>query len=478
MELPVIELLSPEVESNINMAEVEKIEFSWTNVENVNSYKILLSLNEDMSKAVEIVATKNPYEVKAETMDAKLAALGIKYEAEKNLYWSVAVYGSQENAAETQVRKITIKRAPEKIVDPAERIADPLTVKVAILFEDFEIPGTGGKKMHEVCALHAPGGYRINGGGWYDPAKLIKEYEEGLEKSSHGVVNYEVVKTVHADRFFTYFNDQISYDGTVKEYLTLDTLLYLFETRQVDNNTTYDYVGMMKYYGFDDMVDNGEISEVWVYSFPAGGMYESRMIGSGAFWCNSPGLGAEQGAPCENLCIVMGLNYERTADLALHSCCHRVESIMAQVYENKGGHEGWNYKKKSSITDLTNWEKFSAHTLEYKKYEKNHAHIGMCHFPPNARQDYDYDYSGGVYSYANTWYNYPDIKEENPIWVSCNTWKHQGGGQYGYLLWYYDHIPHFKGLCPRDGHLNNWWHYIVDYKGAMRQEQRLAAEFE
>jgi hypothetical protein len=135
--------------------------------------------------------------------------------------------------------------------DNEGRVADPLTVKVAILFEDFEIPGTGGKKMHEVCALYAPGGYHINGGGWYDPAKLIKEYEEGLEQSSHGVVNYEVVKTVHADRFFTYFNDQVGRDGTIKEYLTLDTLLYLFETRKVDNLTTYDYKGMLKYYGFD-----------------------------------------------------------------------------------------------------------------------------------------------------------------------------------------------------------------------------------
>ena len=111
-ELPLIELLSPEAESSFDMAEVEKLEFSWTNVENVNSYKILLSLKEDMSGAVEIVATKNPYEVKAETIDAKLSALGIRYEAEKVLYWSVAVYGSQENAADTQVRKITIKRAP------------------------------------------------------------------------------------------------------------------------------------------------------------------------------------------------------------------------------------------------------------------------------------------------------------------------------------------------------------------------------
>lgn len=470
-DLPLIEILSPEADASFDLQAVDTIEFEWTPIENVNSYKIILSLKEDMSNPVEMIATKNPMPVKAETLSDKLAGLGIAYEEEKTLYFSVIVYGSQENAAETQVRSITLKRRPEVVITNEDRIADPLTVKVAIVYEDFEVPGTGGKRMHEICALRAEGGYNLSGGGWYDPKKLIKEYEVGLEESSHGVVQYEVVDERYADRFFTYFRDQVNYDGTVKEYITLDTLLYLFETRQVDNNTSYDYVSMMKHYGYDKMVDDGELHEVWVYSFPAGGMYESQMIGSGAFWCNSPGLGAEQGAPCENLCIVMGLNYERTADLALHSCCHRVESIMNEVYG------GWNYDKKSSITELTNWEKFSAHNLRYEKYEPQRAHIGKCHFPPNAQKDYDYGNTRFVYSYADTWYDYPNIKEENARMVSRTEWSHSGGDQYGYMLWYYDHIPHYKGLCPRDGHLNNWWHYIVHYKDALRQEQRLAGEF-
>jgi len=473
-ELPLIEIISPEDKASFDLQAVETVEFQWTPIENVNSYKILFSLKEDMSDPIELVATKNPMPVKAETLSDKLADLGIKYEQEKTLYVSVEVYGSQENAADTQVQTITLKRRAEVVISNEDRIADPLTVKVAIVYEDFEVPGTGGKRMHQVCALHAPGGYRLPSGGWYDPKKLIKEYEEGLETASHGVVQYEVVEERYADRFFTYFNDQITHDGKIKEYITLDTLLYLFETRQVDNNTSYDYVGMMKHYGYDKMVDNNELHEIWVYSFPAGGMNESRMIGNGAFWCNSVGIGAEQGAPCENLCIVMGLNYERTADLALHSCCHRVESIMNQVY----GDGGWNYKKKSAVKDLTNWEKFSAHNNEYEKFEAKHAHIGMCHWPPNSQFDYDYGNSRYVYTYADTWYDYPNIKEEKARMVNKNEWRHPGGDQYGYLLWYYDHIPHFKGLCPRDGHLNNWWHYIVHYKDALRQEQRLAAEFE
>lgn len=135
--------------------------------------------------------------------------------------------------------------------------------------------------------------------------------------------------------------------------------------------------------------------------------------------------------------------------------------------------DGWNFDRKNTSFELTNWEKFSAHNRRYEKYEANHAHIGKCHFPPNAEADYDYGNSRYVYTYADTWYDYPDIKEENPRLVNKTEWAHKGGDQWGYMMWYYDHIPHFQGICPRDGHLNNWWHYIVQYDAAMEHEKML-----
>ena len=84
-EVPAIELLAPEDGISADLEQVEGVTFSWTAIENVNSYKILLSLKEDMSGAVEITATKNPYTVSSTNMDAKLQALSIGYEAEKKL---------------------------------------------------------------------------------------------------------------------------------------------------------------------------------------------------------------------------------------------------------------------------------------------------------------------------------------------------------------------------------------------------------
>ena len=47
------------------------------------------------------------------------------------------------------------------------------------------------------------------------------------------------------------------------------------------------------------------------------------------------------------------------------------------------------------------------------------------------------------------------------------------------MKWFYRHIPHFKGINTydeRDLHLNNWWHYLFDYYGALDREAELRAE--
>lgn len=463
---PVIELTAPADGSSIDLEEVDAVEFEWTTVEGVNSYKILISVSEDMSSAKEISAVNNPMKVKSETIDAVLKGFGLGYEESGTFYWSVAVWGSQE--AETRVRSVVFKRKKELIISYEDRIAEPLTIPVAVLYEDPIIPGTNTRLSQKV---HPGWGYK-----WNNPKVQVKEFERDMEASSHGVVQYEIVREVECDMLFSYHKESASLDE--KEYMTVDTLAnYYFVERKVDGVSYYDYVGMMKHYGFDKMVDAGEIKEIWVYTHPASGMNESRLIGDGAFWCNSGGIGAPE-APCSELCCVMFCNYERTTDLAMHSYAHRVESIMSQVYEQKGGFNGWNYSSKTRLSDLTNWEKFSAHHNEYARYKEGYAHIGMCHWPPNSDFDYDYANSNVVMTYADTWYNYPDIKEDDSVArrVNMEEWKDAGGYQWGYMKWYFEHLPHFKGLCPRDSHLNNWWHYIVDYNGAMTYERRLQNE--
>ena len=41
------------------------------------------------------------------------------------------------------------------------------------------------------------------------------------------------------------------------------------------------------------------------------------------------------------------------------------------------------------------------------------------------------------------------------------------------MKWWLGHMPHFKGISPYDGKLNNWWHYVVDYNAAVALEKKL-----
>jgi len=82
--------------------------------------------------------------------------------------------------------------------------------------------------------------------------------------------------------------------------------------------------------------------EVWLWGGPYFGFYESRMIGKGAYWLNSPPLEMNI-----KPVIVMGFSYERGLREMVHNFCHRLESIMAHVYKSNYIHStyygGWDY---------------------------------------------------------------------------------------------------------------------------------------
>ena len=286
-----IQLISPSDGSEINLADVESVTFSWETLSGINAYKIKVSLSEDMSSSQELNAVKTPYACQVEDLDSKLGNLGVKLGATAKVYWTVIAWGSEDKYAK-DVRSLKVTRLPEENQEPYEkRIADPITVKVAVLYEDPIVPGTD-KYMHQVCRV---GG---NGNAWYDPTEQVKKFEADLEEASHGVVQYEIVKEVRAERLFSYYSQTTSLK---KKYFTIETMrdsVYANGTAcpGIGSGVEYDYVGMLTYYGFDKMVDDGEISEVWVYNHPGCGMYESRLVGSGAVWLNSPGIST--GAPC------------------------------------------------------------------------------------------------------------------------------------------------------------------------------------
>lgn len=325
----------------------------------------------------------------------------------------------------------------------------PMTVKVALLLQDPVLPS--GKRIHEEF-------------GWRDPRRLADRLVVHFREVSDSVVNFEFVQIIDASilftRFYGGFLDVPTYVRLLKEP-GWSTLRAAERAGQV----WFDYREMVKYYRFDEKRNNGSIDEVWVFGGPFMGMYESQLMGPKAFWWNSPPI--RDGTALTKLLSVMGLNYERGVDMALHSFGHRVESALAHAYFEATGLK-WDSKR----SNPTPWDLFT----RIDKDMPGQAHVGNIHFPPNGVRDYDYGNTRMVTSYAENWYRYPYLFDQSRQ-VNVSTWAYTGrdplsewDDHLGYLRWWYSHLPRYVGVT--DGVLNNWWHYAIDYEAAVALAKR------
>ncbi|MDY3979218.1 MAG: hypothetical protein SOZ00_04275 [Tidjanibacter sp.] len=333
------------------------------------------------------------------------------------------------------------------------RNAEPIKVKVAVVYEDPAMPQFDNKRIHEYCTTP---GYTYR---WNDPRSQATAFCEAITKASHGVVEYEIVEQIEADRFFTSLKERPQ-----GEHISNDEMASLLVAPkwgvELERRLQYDYNAMIQYYGFDKKRDEGIIDEVWIYSTPLSGAYESHLMGKGGFWLNSP---PETETTVNKLLTVMFFNYERNLACALESFSHRFESTMMQVYG------WWNYDNKATKEELSTWERYTGYAKIYDKYDAGNSNVGNVHFPPNGTHDYDFVNDDYVMSYADEWLDYPNVTETHPRSINRTEW----GDHEGYMMWWLGHMPHFKGINSADGKLNNWWYYVVDYSEAVCRESAL-----
>lgn len=498
-----VQLTSPYNGANFSCNATDEILFEWKAVDGIEDYDIEFSLDNDFSnKQIYNLddGENNPTAeyISTEYLDLMLQNFGVEAESTAKVYWRVIPNGSHDK--EIAVRHFTLERMdPYYLLPYEERISDKkMTIYVEALIEDPIVYHEGvctleeGKLLHEVTT--------IRGDKWNDPMVQIYELEESLEEAAHGLIDFKITKVHHLKDIcepnelpFSYLiNDSgepILDENGNKTYLNYAQVLQWCRDDSVPGlgkQVAYDYIKMLtdSRLATDGMtiaerVDAGLVQEVWVYGHPCAGMYESRLVGDGAFWCNSPGLTKEMGAPNTKLLAVMAGTYERTTDLAIHCFGHRYESIMNYVY----GRFDQDYEGINKESQLNNWQRFCGYVGNYGngKFhgQEGYAHIGFCHFPPNASGDYDYDSKRYAYTYADEWLYYPrlPLNKRKARRVNCEEWKHKSGyGQWGYMIWYLGHMPHFKGLNMADGHLNNWWYYMVDVFGALEYEKQLREE--
>lgn len=274
------------------------------------------------------------------------------------------------------------------------------------------------------------GGQRLNEAyGWQDPVTLTQQSIADLTTSSHGMYRPQIVQTIVADQQ-PYFTDGFQHTDA--------SFVQAWANKDFHAGFTFDYTRFIQENDLANRVDRGEIDEVWIYSPPIGGLWESSMAGKGAYWINGPTQTAgDKAFP------IMGLNYERGVGEAIHSFGHRAENSVSHAYQ-------------TLQSDPNNsWRRFT----RLDKDAPGQGGVGNVHFPVNATRDYDYDNTRSVSSNAADWYNYPNLTGGTQT-INARTWSpNRQDPQREYLNWWYDHLPHASGRNT-DLRLNNWWQYI------------------
>ncbi len=266
---------------------------------------------------------------------------------------------------------------------------------------------------------------------WHRASNLITVFMSDLLQASGGTARYQIVERVDLDEF------PAKIDGfryTPQSYLDV---LRGIASPHVPQEV--DYKAILSKYNILGRVAKNEIDEVWIFAFPHAGLYESRMCGPSAFWCNSPPIKNTDSS--KRRFVIMGFSYERYIGEMLESYGHRAESIMEKTFSHLTG-------------EANLWKRFTC----YENTMPGKAACGNVHFAPNSLKDYDWNNPTPVKSECYDWeINFPnfkgDIRTVDPSeWGNGDIRKHH--------IWWFSHFPKVAGR--KNGIHNNWWQYVVD----------------
>jgi hypothetical protein len=302
---------------------------------------------------------------------------------------------------------------PDSTTEPSQIV----TSKVLVIVYDPVVDSATGKKLSQHL-------------GWARADDLITRYITDITEVSKGLARYQIVQREDVDEFLA-LEDGFRY--------TIDSYLSVFRRTTSPHSPGWvDYKAILTRFNILQRVANHELDEVWVFSFPYAGFYESAMAGKDAFWCNSPPLSGTSQVP--RRFVTMGFSLERGVGEMFESFTHRCESIMTKVYEHTSG-------------DANLYTRFS----RYDKNNPGQSECGTVHFAPNSERDYDWNNPRFVASKCDDWYNFPNFtgttrQVNNAEWGNGDIRLHH--------LWWLDHFPRVSGRI--NGIANNWWQYVID----------------
>ena len=220
---------------------------------------------------------------------------------------------------------------------------------------------------------------------YYDPLQLNNQLEKAMQVASK-------------ERGF--LNDGISSENV--DIQIVDTIIYRSSAPQrpgttTPNHRTFDYMRMIDEHNVCNRVNSGSIDEVWLWADRTGGFAEALMAGPTNQVYNSNGQPFIRN-DCSKAVHIMGFNYERTVDLAIHSMGHRGESVLSVFLDNtkdeRPGDTSYEYMGvQSPYTPGEGW----VHCVDNKGY------VGNIHCTPNSRNQYIYNIQETVNSDFKEW---------------------------------------------------------------------------
>lgn len=214
----------------------------------------------------------------------------------------------------------------------------------------------------------------------YNPHDLTNRIIPTMREYSHTKVNFRVVDEITVNRS---------------------------TTKKADGRM--DYNALVSEFDICRKLNSDEIDEVWVWVNGADGAGWEWII-SGSY--NYP----ETMNSCGKDLVIMGFDYTRSYDLALHSFGHRME-VLAKA-NNYSEYIAWDTRDDDYNTPYGS-------TIPL---ETGVVGCGNVHFPPNAQSHYDYSNSGQVQSSCT------GVTQT----ISCTAW---GCNQEGFMKWWFSYIP-------------------------------------
>jgi hypothetical protein len=294
--------------------------------------------------------------------------------------------------------------------------------------------------------------------GWKRVDELLAGYIGDVDECSGGSVKYNVVQRIDVDGF------PLKLSG--KRFTALEYLdLYTNNPGQYkEPDDRFDYQDCIREFKLRDRINQREIDEVWLLTYPFSGTYESVMCGTGAFWCNGPVI---ENTPGRRF-VIMGFSYERGVGEMEEDLGHRTESIMGKIYAC-GDFVNWTYAWDRSKRPYVKLEpakydavKFAetnlfAKFLLFDRIAPGNAQCGNVHYAPNTQGDYEWGDSTPVVTYADDWLTFPNLPRIAKM-QNGNSWGN--GDIRGHHRWWFARFPKVAGRM--NGIRNNWWSYIAD----------------